>query len=522
MEVCKAIIQEGKRKGERCQFPPKEFGYCQRHHRNKIYDDGIEEGKKWCRFFFRGCNNTLNSGELSCKSCREKLTTKTENCKHSGCKFKIIEGDFCKKHERDKYRIEEKEKNIKYCDIERGCFTIVKDSKSCETCLAKARILDSKRSNRNRIINTISEERNITIRTCVKCSKDFEAFQTKHMKDSTKCKECYENQKEQDKKRENRVRDYNKERIYHIDSYYKTHIIGSKRRGYGDFEIDFEIFSELVKSPCYYCKKIKENEINGIDRVNNDIGYTKENCVACCWKCNRMKYIYHPIFFIEKCKILCKEKEVSKEFYKKWSIYYTRSNYKNYIAYKKEAENIRKISFELTQQQWDWLTRSSCYLCGYQDMHGIGIDRLDNTIRKYNIENSRACCGSCNNMKNELSLQDLLEQCKVISDVWTSLDLLENIPISENPLKIAEDKGHIIKEKDRKHWKADGLYYAIISNNGDTFLELHSEVYSIKEFEELCSLVKSATKDAAIDILKKLIVKLKKRKIRAKTISSHL
>ena len=251
MEVCKAIIQEGKRKGERCQFPPKEFGYCQRHHRNKIYDDGIEEGKKWCRFFFRGCNNTLNHGELSCKPCREKLTTKTENCKHSGCKFKIIEGDFCKKHERDKYRIEEKEKNIKYCDIDRGCFTIVKDSKSCETCLAKARISDSKRSNRNRIINTISEERNITIRTCVKCSKDFEAFQTKHMKDSTKCKECYENQKEQDKKRENRVRDYNKERIDHIDSYYKTHIIGSKRRGYGDFEIDFETFSELVKSQDY-------------------------------------------------------------------------------------------------------------------------------------------------------------------------------------------------------------------------------------------------------------------------------
>ena len=506
MEVCKAIIQEGKRKGEKCTFPTKDFGYCQRHQRNRIYDEGIAEGKKWCRFFFRGCNNTTE--ESSCDECRKKLTKKILDCKHIGCKFKIIEGEFCKKHERDKYRVEEKEKNIKYCDIDRGCFNILKDTKSCDACLEKLRNSDNKRHNRNRVINTISLLRNTNTRTCIKCSKDFEVFQTNHLKDSTKYKTCAEYQKNQDIKREGRIRNYQKEHYDNLESYYKIHIDKSKIRGYGDFQIDFETFCELVSKPCYYCKYIKENETNGIDRINNDIGYIKENCVSCCWKCNRMKHFYHPVFFIEKCKILIKEKEADKEFYSEWSIYYTRSNNKNYISYKKESETKRDMEFEITQQQWDWLTRSPCYLCGYQDPHGIGIDRVDNTIRKYTLENCRACCGSCNNMKNEMSLQDLLEQCKAISYAWPSIDI--NIPICKNPLKKSE-----IKPEDRKHWKADGIYYAILSESAESFLETNKDIYSRKEFDELCILIKSSSKDNAISILKKLIVKLKQRKNRA-------
>ena len=51
---------------------------------------------------------------------------------------------------------------------------------------------------------------------------------------------------------------------------------------------------------CYYCDSLPENcrkvknnnEIflyTGIDRINNDLGYFKENCVPSCIKCNRGK-----------------------------------------------------------------------------------------------------------------------------------------------------------------------------------------------------------------------------------------
>lgn len=516
METCKAIVQEGPRKGERCMFPPGDNLYCGRHLRNKEYDDGVAEGKTWCRFFFRGCNNEV-SAVGSCDDCKKKLTKKKLDCKHEGCTFKVIEGDFCKKHERDKYYIEEKEKGIKYCDIARGCFTIVKDKKSCEPCLEIQREKDSQRYEKRKGIIKATELQNTIVRSCIKCSKDFDSFKTKLNKDSMHCVNCLEKQAVQDKKREGRERNYKKERLNNLEASYKNHVKKSIVRGYGDFLLNFEEFQQLVTSPCHYCKHINLEEALGIDRVNNDLGYTKENCVPACWRCNRMKHFYHPDFFLEKCKILIKEKIPDKEFYTKWALYYTRSNYRNYTAYKRESEETRGLPFEITQQQWDWLTRSSCYLCGYQDAHGIGLDRVDNTIRKYTLENCRPCCGSCNSMKNDIPLQEFLDQCKLVSDAWPSMNF-NIVPVSKNPLKEAEDKGHLMNAEDRTHWKAKGLYYAILSDTAVAFEESYKGILKKDEFSELCKRVKESTKEAALSFLKDALGKFKKRKYRKNSI----
>jgi hypothetical protein len=55
----------------------------------------------------------------------------------------------------------------------------------------------------------------------------------------------------------------------------------------------------LMESPCYYCD-VKESGYsksragvifrhNGIDRIDNHLGYTKENSVPCCTDCNLAK-----------------------------------------------------------------------------------------------------------------------------------------------------------------------------------------------------------------------------------------
>ena len=66
------------------------------------------------------------------------------------------------------------------------------------------------------------------------------------------------------------------------------------------FDIDFDDFKKITKQNCYYCNaepsqigRFKQCNgyyiYNGLDRINNDKGYTLENCVPCCKKCNYAK-----------------------------------------------------------------------------------------------------------------------------------------------------------------------------------------------------------------------------------------
>jgi len=94
------------------------------------------------------------------------------------------------------------------------------------------------------------------------------------------------------------------------NSVYDNYIQNSKRRGLS-FELTKEEAKSLFTSNCYYCgvepSKFRQpkNRIrsgfmyNGIDRVNNEIGYTADNCVTCCFVCNRMKYILSQKEFLE-------------------------------------------------------------------------------------------------------------------------------------------------------------------------------------------------------------------------------
>lgn len=65
------------------------------------------------------------------------------------------------------------------------------------------------------------------------------------------------------------------------------------------FELPIDIFTNLLSSKCYYCGEIGKM---GIDRLNNDIGYTTNNSVPCCWICNFMKKNYTIEFFINHCR----------------------------------------------------------------------------------------------------------------------------------------------------------------------------------------------------------------------------
>lgn len=79
---------------------------------------------------------------------------------------------------------------------------------------------------------------------------------------------------------------------------YGAYKINAKKRNVS-FELSFEQFLEFTQQNCYYCgsgpSSIMKGNGNGrfiyqgIDRVDNTKGYTKENCVPCCKRCNWKK-----------------------------------------------------------------------------------------------------------------------------------------------------------------------------------------------------------------------------------------
>ena len=78
-------------------------------------------------------------------------------------------------------------------------------------------------------------------------------------------------------------------------------------------EITKEEFAGIASHECFYCgeapvEKTGAKEwsgtakIHGIDRINNDLGYTLDNSVACCGYCNGMKSDKTLEYFMNKIK----------------------------------------------------------------------------------------------------------------------------------------------------------------------------------------------------------------------------
>lgn len=94
---------------------------------------------------------------------------------------------------------------------------------------------------------------------------------------------------------------------------------GANDRGF-TFELTIDEFKGFLHKNCYYCnsepsslyqiKNSKTGEVragipvtyNGIDRIDNTLGYTMSNSITCCDICNKMKRDYPYEKFIKHIK----------------------------------------------------------------------------------------------------------------------------------------------------------------------------------------------------------------------------
>lgn len=171
----------------------------------------------------------------------------------------------------------------------------------------------------------------------------------------------------------------------------------------------------------------------GIDRLNNMIGYTTANCITACKFCNRMKHIYHPLFFIEKAALITEyaQKSLTKEkiqqFYTKWKEYVPCKS-PSFGAFHTYSTKKRGIDVKFTKEEYYTITKQPCYLCGFQQDQGIGIDRINSSKQEYSMEVCKPCCGSCNMMKADYSLEVFHTYMKQIAGTHIVLPEFPDIP----------------------------------------------------------------------------------------------
>lgn len=90
---------------------------------------------------------------------------------------------------------------------------------------------------------------------------------------------------------------YNKKRPF--ESRYNTLLKNAKSRGY-DIDLTYEQYLKFTKIlNCHYCElpliwhPYTSQECStyrsNLDRKDNNLGYSVENCVVCCWFCNDLK-----------------------------------------------------------------------------------------------------------------------------------------------------------------------------------------------------------------------------------------
>lgn len=95
---------------------------------------------------------------------------------------------------------------------------------------------------------------------------------------------------------------------------YATYRNGARGRGY-DFGISKEQFCAIITQNCHYCDGAPSNTVktsykptqvemkyNGVDRIDNNFGYTPDNCVACCRRCNMAKNDMTYQEYIDLCR----------------------------------------------------------------------------------------------------------------------------------------------------------------------------------------------------------------------------
>lgn len=292
-------------------------------------------------------------------------------------------------------------------------------TKTCKSCRGSNKINDKKRDkeHRNELARICAKKpENIIVKqqwveaNYEKVSENWKNYRGRQIEENQEeyLKRNAEHAKSWREKNPEKVKENNIAKMKNINSQYKIYI-----RSAGDknliFDLPQEIYTEKIKEPCHYCGETDEHKgFNGIDRMNQQMGYIVDNCVSCCQMCNYMKKSLNEKMFLQRVEhILVYNKLVEGNLHPECFANHLGVEYKPYI----NRANKKGWEFAITQSEFYQITSRNCYICGKKSdkTHTNGMDRFDNSL-PYLLENIKPCCGECNYMKNNYVYSDVIEK----------------------------------------------------------------------------------------------------------------
>lgn len=352
------------------------------------------------------CNILLFSDNImnKCNKCYNLRKCKGITLLKTQCTYQALPtDDYCDKHLSYKKWKELSDSGNNICaNWIRGCWNI-SESSICNECFENNKI---KLVNKKDAIEEASEfnANDYDYKMCINCNAivDTILFSNNDM--------CFHCEKIMKINVDNsKIKDL-------FDKQYKNYIRGAMIRNI-KFNLTKVDCIKYFSKRCFYCNIKKE--VNGIDRLNSSLDYTKSNCVSCCSKCNFMKGTILSNNFIKICKHIAKYNNMieDKTFKLDYTLFESSKNpkYKTYL----KGANIRNISFNLSEEQFLNILLNKCYYCGVINETPIGkcaggIDRKNSDLN-YTIDNCVACCKTCNIMKGILNVSDFTNTCFLIA-----------------------------------------------------------------------------------------------------------
>jgi hypothetical protein len=417
--------------------------YCASHLLSMNHDDLIFEGKNVCEGHRKVCLTVIEPDKKYCADCDTNSNDKNT-------------------YRTNRKKLLREARNAKNCCGSCGSAMENMEFKYCSDCRLKRCAKEKEqRKNGTRIDRGLTREQQQKKQAKIREKKqiDPEKFKLADKLAKARAKVLYGNEYfDKNKKRTSQIRatkranmtdeEYENYRlatnnnIHNTLKYYK---LRANKKQFGGINWDDNINETvllMLKQKCFYCDEIPPGEThNGIDRIDNNIGYTLENIVPCCTMCNMLKGCLNiDVFLLRIEHILTYKKIINGNTHN--NIYPT-SHGSSYGVYKNTAEK-RNIIFELTTDEFYTLKNSFCYLCGVESssIHTNGIDKIIPT-KGYVFDNCAGCCRECNFLKSTYNTEILFKKFKeiyenkkdAISILYKQLIIRKNIGLYFNKNK---------------------------------------------------------------------------------------